>query len=69
MADHIPQIYQFLHVHYRICVVCSFTREKVLHATVQFIRLDPCLSIDCCYTVLFNDPEHFRRDDLVSNPI
>lgn len=47
----VPIIYIVL---YWICLVRSVAGEEVLYEAVQFVCLDTCSIIDCCYSELPN---------------
>lgn len=47
----VPLIYIVL---YRIRLVRSVAGEKILHETVQFVCVDACSTVDCCYAELLN---------------
>ena len=65
MAHHLPSISQLLHVHCWVRLVCALPSEKVLHETVQSVRMDSRSSLDCRHAVLPNNSKYISGNDLV----
>lgn len=52
-ADNLSSICVIQLVHCWISMVCLVISAKILHETIFIIRLDPCVSFDCCISKLF----------------
>lgn len=64
-ACYIPSIYLILSLYRWFCMVCTFTREKILYETILPICLDTCRVTYCRDTKLPYHPEYIRRIDMV----
>lgn len=62
---HLPSVLVVHTLLHWIRVVCAVAGEKVLHETVQSVRVDARGAADCCDAELSDHPKHFRRPDLV----
>lgn len=57
----VPSIFVIHTVLHRFRMVCAVSSQEILHETIQFVRLDPCGSIDCCHTELLDYSKYIWR--------